>query len=458
MSIRMLSLLLTGLLTLAADARQDWSRFTQPPAAVDLALPAPSAGATLIPIDTPRGQLTLALHPHSLRAPEARGWIDAGGPDLQEFELPPEATYAGTVVEWPGSIVAAAVVASGLRVVIDPATPGEELCYLQPAADFGGLQGHVFYSASQVLPGRWVCGGALQAPATGGSPYSPRVCSTVAQIAFDADYAMYAGNGFSVASTVADIESIMIAVDLIYGRDVGIEHQSTGYVVRTTDPDGYTTTSPGGLLDQFRIRWGASHGGIPRDMAHLMTGRELDGNVIGVAWVNVICNSGYGYGLSQALFTTDLAYRAALVTHEMGHNWSAGHCDGGADCSIMCSGIGGCANNVSLLSSRSVTEITNARNAASCLSTGMAVAHADGVVLLPGQSVRVDVMGNDSAAVCGDFTLLSFNTTMPLGGSISRSVGTGPLGRDELIVQAGATAGETQFNYVIRNSGGLSAT
>jgi hypothetical protein len=458
MSIRTLSLLLLGLLSFSAHARQDWSRFTHPPAAVEVIIPAPESGATLIPLDTPRGHLTLALHPHTLRAPDARGWIDAGAAEPQEFELPPAATFAGTVVEWPGSIVAAAVVANGLRVVIDPAAANEELCYLQPAADFGGLSGHVFYTASNVLPGPWVCGGALEAPASGGTPYSPRVCSTVAQIAFDADYAMYAGNGFSVAATVADIESIMIAVDLIYGRDVGIEHQSTGYVVRTTNPDGYTTTSPGGLLDQFRIRWGTSHAGIPRDMAHLMTGRELDGNVIGVAWVNVICNSGFGYGLSQALFTTDLAYRAALVAHEMGHNWSAGHCDGDADCSIMCSGIGGCANNVSLLSARSVTEITNARNAASCLSTGMAVTHADGVVLLPGQSARVDVMGNDSGAACGDFLLLSFNTTTPLGGTISRSVGTGPAGRDELIVQAGAVAGETQFNYVIRNVSGQFST
>ena len=35
------------------------------------------------------------------------------------------------------------------------------------------------------------------------------------------------------------------------------------------------------LLDMFRNYWNANMGGIPRDLAHLLTGRVQGGNIIG---------------------------------------------------------------------------------------------------------------------------------------------------------------------------------
>jgi hypothetical protein len=56
-----------------------------------------------------------------------------------------------------------------------------------------------------------------------------------------------------------------------------------------------------------------------------LTGKNLDGSVVGIAYVSVICSTA-AYGLSQADCCGSLACGADLVAHEMGHNWSASHC------------------------------------------------------------------------------------------------------------------------------------
>jgi len=99
-----------------------------------------------------------------------------------------------------------------------------------------------------------------------------------------------------------------------------------------------------------------------------MTGKNLDGSVIGVAWLAVICNSSNGYGLSQSRFTSNMTNRVGLTAHEVGHNWNADHCDGDGDCYIMCSALGGCAGDVTRFGSRSIGSITSYRDTRGCLS------------------------------------------------------------------------------------------
>ena len=97
------------------------------------------------------------------------------------------------------------------------------------------------------------------------------------------------------------------------------------------------------MLDQFRNRWNSENGSIHRDTAHLFTGTELDGNIIGIAYIGVICSGNYGYGLSQTGVIPQISWRdTSLTAHEVGHNWNAEHCNGDPDCGVMCSGIGGC--------------------------------------------------------------------------------------------------------------------
>merc|ERR1712224_647543 len=64
-----------------------------------------------------------------------------------------------------------------------------------------------------------------------------------------------------------------------------------------------------------------------RGAVHLLTGKNIDGSVIGIAYVDVMCdsitgdawNGEYEYGISQAT-QSSLGCNVGLVMHELGHN------------------------------------------------------------------------------------------------------------------------------------------
>ncbi len=454
----------TLLLTTAAFAQTPEPRvppihLSHAPRAVELTPPTPGTHDAELTVQTIDGPIILDLHLAPLRASDAAAYIDDGSGHLTQVPLPPSGTFQGSVRGQPRSIVAAALIRGGLRAIIDldSADPSDAQLVIQPAADFAMGPGHVMFATTELEPGDWHCGVTATPPAITGT-YGERACDRIAEIAFDADYEMFVANGSSANATIADIESVMIANDVIYSRDVGISHQATAFIIRTTPVNPYTSTNAGGLLDQFRNEWQVNQSLIRRDMAHLMTGKEIDGNVIGVAWVSAVCTS-YAYGLSQTLFTAELPYRTGLTAHEMGHNWGAGHCDADADCSIMCSGINGCAHNVTSFSPNSITAIASYRNSASCLSSGTPVAFDDFAQTLVGQPVRIDVLANDSPANCGSILLVSSATTTPGGNTVSRSIGTGPGGRDELLfTPCAGYSGEDRISYTIRNAASVGVT
>jgi hypothetical protein len=80
-------------------------------------------------------------------------------------------------------------------------------------------------------------------------------------------------------------------------------------------------------------------------------------------------------------------------------------------------------------------------------------------VVLANATRRIDVMVNDSHRDSLPFTLDSFQATSQRGGTITRSVGTGPGGRDELNYTApsGVNAGDS-FTYTLRDSTNATST
>jgi hypothetical protein len=146
-----------------------------------------------------------------------------------------------------------------------------------------------------------------------------------------------------------------------------ISYIVTQIVVRSSPADPYTTSVPGSLLDQFRAYWNDQHYYVIRDVAHLMTGRDMEGTVIGIAWLSVTCTSPTAaYGLSQSRFTNNFSSRVALTAHELGHNWSAQHCNGDADCGIMCASLGGCTGSLTQFGTTPRNQIIAWRNSHNC--------------------------------------------------------------------------------------------
>lgn len=335
---------------------------------------------------------TLVLSPYSLRSEDFEVLVQDANGALRAMDSPPPArTVRGTVKEWAGSIVTGSLVDG--RFTGSIRTPDRGVWFLQPAADFGanGQPGiHVFHRAEDVAPHPYRCGfdraaKRQQVIRIENPPQSSSFGTTVAtEISVDSDVEFFVANGSSVAATVDDIESVMVGVDNIFRSQVAISYVLNRIIVRTTEPDPYTSTDSDDLLDEFQDVWEDDFDGQERDIAHLMTGKNIDGPIIGLAFVGKVCDreglfTNGGYGLSQSRFSGNFALRVALTAHEVGHNWNADHCaeidSGGncpasfpADCGIMCACLGGCNGSLTQFGATSRSDIIAHRNSRGCLN------------------------------------------------------------------------------------------
>lgn len=101
--------------------------------------------------------------------------------------------------------------------------------------------------------------------------------------------------------------------------------------------------------------------------------------------------------------------------------------------------------------------VTKAR---ALLSPVAPIATPDSLTSLWGSGTTIDVLANDSDPNPGDvITITSFPATTSHGTVVTRSVGTGPGGRDQLIVTPnGAYTGADTFNYTISDQTNRTAT
>ncbi|HXG64578.1 MAG TPA: M12 family metallo-peptidase, partial [Blastocatellia bacterium] len=193
---------------------------------------------------------------------------------------------------------------------------------------------------------------------------SPRIV----EVATDADFEFFQANG---ANSNTVIQGVINQVDGIYLRELYLTLRITFQNVFATATDPYTSTNASTLLNEFRNTWNANRTTVQRDVAHLFTGKNLDGATVGIAFVRdpdnlndtqrgVVCRVPTAvYGLSQQLASNF----AKLVAHEIAHNFSAAHddqlnpptatCNGAGP--IMCSSIQ--ANGPSQFSQRSRDDI-----------------------------------------------------------------------------------------------------
>ncbi|HKX46811.1 MAG TPA: zinc-dependent metalloprotease family protein, partial [Planctomycetota bacterium] len=187
----------------------------------------------------------------------------------------------------------------------------------------------------------------------------------IAQVAIDADHEYYLSKGSSTTNVTNQIESIFNTLNQQYESEVQIVHTLTTVIVRTDPNDPYTTTSAGSLLDQLKNHWNAQQGSVVRDVVHMFTGVNLSGSTIGIAYLSVVCKKSSAYGLVQSDCCGSFASKTDLSAHELGHNWSAGHCD-----------CVGWTMNPWITSANqfhptaSVPQIQNYANAQSCLDAG----------------------------------------------------------------------------------------
>ena len=170
----------------------------------------------------------------------------------------------------------------------------------------------------------------------------------------------------------------------------GITYEIAETIVRTQEPDPYPSSNSFELLDDMAAEWNGNQGDVDRAVAHLMTGKDLEDNIVGRAFVGTICtNPPFAYGVTQSRYTPNLGLRAALTAHELGHNWAANHCGatglacGGPwddDCSIMCACIGLCTGKIDSFGVPATNMIFSQIGQADCLEPPCIDLNGDGVV------------------------------------------------------------------------------
>lgn len=132
------------------------------------------------------------------------------------------------------------------------------------------------------------------------------------RIVADAEYA-----SSSDLDAEAQVISQMNIVDGIFSEQVGVQFGITDIEVLTNNGP-LNSSNPSTLLGQFRTFVGNNNPGL----AHLFTGRNLDGNTIGIASLRAICRTS-GAGLTQAGGRG--TFGALTAAHEFGHNFGAPH-------------------------------------------------------------------------------------------------------------------------------------
>ena len=127
-----------------------------------------------------------------------------------------------------------------------------------------------------------------------------------------------------IADPAGEIVSRMDVVDGIWSSQVGI-HIALGTINVVTDTDDpfSATTVPTDLLAEVATYRGKLPGSDSSGLTHLMSGRALDGNIIGIAYVGAVCDGSDSVSLSDTTLSTTMG--ALVAAHELGHNFNSPH-------------------------------------------------------------------------------------------------------------------------------------
>lgn len=131
----------------------------------------------------------------------------------------------------------------------------------------------------------------------------------------------------SRGDTRGQVLSQMNVVDGIFSEQVGVKF-AIDRIVELSNNGSLTSTNSSSLLNAFRSYVNRE---IPNPgLAHLFSGKNLDGNVIGIAYLRALCTRN-GVGVTQA---GGRGVSGALTAaHEFGHNFGAPHDNqGGSAC------------------------------------------------------------------------------------------------------------------------------
>lgn len=240
------------------------------------------------------------------------------------------------------------------------------------------------------------------------------------------------------------VGNLIGACSAIYQRDMNVVLTVKQATVWTT-PDPFDGSSSDVQLTNYMNWVKANRSGVARDVAHLLGGRRSYG---GIAYVGAMCNTNYGYGVSNIYGTytyptSSYTWDVNCVAHELGHNFSSPHTQCYSppiDCCYSDCGCGSVAPEAGTI--MSYCHLTNNTGTVGLYFHQRCVdkmrAYVEGRTCLSAYNApatpKITVHGNNVTIPNGDWTPSVTEAT---------SFGPGRIGG----------GGDVHRTYVIRNSG-----
>ncbi|MCW1925901.1 InlB B-repeat-containing protein [Luteolibacter arcticus] len=403
---------------------------------------APPATFTRV-ISTASQSLTVDFALHPIRNANFAVLVQQSDGSLSAFTPDVPRTYLGTVQGRPGAIACGLLRADGTLLARIGFEDGTTWTTTGGTASASGSGFTPAWPTSVVASGG--AGSAVFA----------------AEYGFDSTFNHFTACGGTAAGVLEQIEFSSMSANMVYLRDAAILHRIGKVVVRadqTQDPYA-TDDDTNKLLTRVGTVWQAA--GTPMGSTHDLAAvlhSEVNG---GLAWVGAVGTSNR-YSANDSDGDGDFS---VVWRHEAGHNWGSNHYEGGGNpegSTIMSN------NALSRFSSSELLRIINHRNSR---SPGMLDnlgaytfplpprANQDATSYLVTGATKIDVLANDSDSNGQALSLHSFAGTSAFGGTLSRSTGTGPGGRDEILYNPPPvlTAGTDWFTYRIQDSAGMQA-
>ncbi len=280
--------------------------------------------------------------------------VPASRPDIEPLR--------GTVPGQPGSWVRITHTRSGWRGIL---FDGQELYAIEPAHEVAGYLvqplltagpgdaviyrlkdallavGPAFCEIAQpdspAVPDSAVTGSSGTAPATSPVPKQVSAQALYSAMATGSDTQSTVPTLRLLVGVIADYEflqeysddpegtliSRMDIVDGIYSSQVGVKIALAPLTIQQTSQEPFTSTDPNTLLSQVRQFRHNSSEQMATGVTHLMTGRDLDGSTVGIAYMGSVCDGDTADSLSEGNHSSLMS--ALIAAHELGHNFNAPH-------------------------------------------------------------------------------------------------------------------------------------
>ncbi len=272
-------------------------------------------------------QVDVLVGPSTVQSPDATSFID--GEILEQLPAMPIVTFVGSVVGADDSDVRLTITP---RTITGVVRIGDEQNWIDPLRKFRKTahpSEFVVYRPRDVVFRARVANDVRVSgtePPEGGGDHrvNPHV-----------DLAVWSDVAFREQAEIMGLEwreaqaSVVNNLNGFYPAKVGIEFHILRHFLHTGT--ALSSENPGTLLDQFGARVRLILGDIRQlsvrqslgiELAHLMTGRNMDGSTIGIAWQPGV------WALSEVHYLGPFypSVRNTLtVGHEIGHNFTGDH-------------------------------------------------------------------------------------------------------------------------------------